>query len=283
MTNVFKNFVLLTGTVTYLFTVVCRRSVLMLSTSVEKSERTEQDMMRKHHEDVNELRKEISERDERIQELHVEYKTKIQELELQSREAHAAFQKSAAAVEDSLSQQKVSPLSSHMGQSGKQSKSELDEITSRQGREWSAVPKPVVTAPVRQTLDASDPDFSLEMQDLELHNIDLQAQVSHLNGELSHFKVKEKDLLKKIDKLERAGKGVGEYDDPAASIDGLYLNHSDSAIFREPTEFEYLKNILYEYMMGKETKTLAKVIATVVRFSEEQTRNVVARSDTKVI
>ena len=38
----------------------------------------------------------------------------------------------------------------------------------------------------------------------------------------------------------------------------------------EATEYEYLKNILYQYMLGKEPLTLAKVLATVVKFTPEQ-------------
>ena len=43
--------------------------------------------------------------------------------------------------------------------------------------------------------------------------------------------------------------------------------------------FQYLRNILYEYMLGKETRTLAKVICSVVRFSKEQTRHIEEREE----
>ncbi|ESP02233.1 hypothetical protein LOTGIDRAFT_138720 [Lottia gigantea] len=59
----------------------------------------------------------------------------------------------------------------------------------------------------------------------------------------------------------------------------LYLIISKSNIIYL---FQYLRNILYEYMMGKETKTLAKVISTVVNFDDEQKRNILAREDAKV-
>ncbi|GFS72207.1 golgin subfamily A member 4 [Nephila pilipes] len=49
----------------------------------------------------------------------------------------------------------------------------------------------------------------------------------------------------------------------------------------EPTEFEYLKNIIYEYMMGKEPVTLAKVIAAVLRFSDSQTQQVIRREEAR--
>ena len=43
--------------------------------------------------------------------------------------------------------------------------------------------------------------------------------------------------------------------------------------------FQYLRNILYEYMLGKETRTLSKVICSVVRFSKEQTRHIEEREE----
>ena len=43
--------------------------------------------------------------------------------------------------------------------------------------------------------------------------------------------------------------------------------------------FQYLRNILYEYMLGKETKTLSKVICSVVHFSGEQTKRIEEREE----
>lgn len=43
------------------------------------------------------------------------------------------------------------------------------------------------------------------------------------------------------------------------------------------TEHEYLRNILYEYMMGKEQLVLAKVLSAIVKFNEEQTHSVLEK------
>ncbi|XP_074597453.1 uncharacterized protein LOC141852357 [Brevipalpus obovatus] len=51
----------------------------------------------------------------------------------------------------------------------------------------------------------------------------------------------------------------------------------------EPTEFEYLRNIMFEFMMGREPMTLAKVIAAVLRFSDDQTEQVVKRQESTSI
>ncbi|KAL1439003.1 hypothetical protein MTO96_047477 [Rhipicephalus appendiculatus] len=49
----------------------------------------------------------------------------------------------------------------------------------------------------------------------------------------------------------------------------------------EPTEYEYLRNILFEYMMGKETMTLSKVIAAVLKFSDEQKNQILQRQEAR--
>lgn len=49
----------------------------------------------------------------------------------------------------------------------------------------------------------------------------------------------------------------------------------------EAAEFEYLRNILYQYMLGKETQTLAKVLCAVVKFNDEQKRQIVEHEDKK--
>lgn len=48
------------------------------------------------------------------------------------------------------------------------------------------------------------------------------------------------------------------------------------------TEIEYLRNILYEYMMGRETMVLAKVIAAVVKFDQEQTAKILKKEEDKL-
>ncbi|KRX20082.1 Golgin subfamily A member 4 [Trichinella nelsoni] len=67
-------------------------------------------------------------------------------------------------------------------------------------------------------------------------------------------------------------------------------NRFDSAdshpLFAEPTEAEYLKNILFRYMvqresLGKECVTLAKAIAAVVKFSPMQTKEILTKEESR--
>uniref|UniRef100_A0A0K2UYC5 GRIP domain-containing protein n=1 Tax=Lepeophtheirus salmonis TaxID=72036 RepID=A0A0K2UYC5_LEPSM len=58
-------------------------------------------------------------------------------------------------------------------------------------------------------------------------------------------------------------------------------NSSFGCNLEEAAEFEYLKNILYQYMLGKEPITLAKVLATVVKFSPEQIDKIMIHEEQK--
>lgn len=50
----------------------------------------------------------------------------------------------------------------------------------------------------------------------------------------------------------------------------------------DSTEIEYLRNILFEYMMGRETMVLARVIAAVVKFDQEQTNKILKKEEDKL-
>lgn len=50
----------------------------------------------------------------------------------------------------------------------------------------------------------------------------------------------------------------------------------------DSTEIEYLRNILYEYMMGRETLVLARVIAAVVKFDQDQTNKILKKEEDKL-
>uniref|UniRef100_A0A8C5N4Q4 Golgin A4 n=1 Tax=Leptobrachium leishanense TaxID=445787 RepID=A0A8C5N4Q4_9ANUR len=63
------------------------------------------------------------------------------------------------------------------------------------------------------------------------------------------------------------------------------VNHryTDVSLFGEPTEFEYLRKVMFEYMMGRETKTMAKVITTVLRFPADQAQKILEKEDARPV
>lgn len=72
-----------------------------------------------------------------------------------------------------------------------------------------------------------------------------------------------------------------------APLQSIPLEGSRSPLYDEPTEFEYLRNVLFRYMMeretlGKESVTLAKVIATVLRFEPEKASQVLSKEESRL-
>lgn len=59
----------------------------------------------------------------------------------------------------------------------------------------------------------------------------------------------------------------------------VHLRHDT---LEDSTEIEYLRNILFEYMMGRETMVLARVIAAVVKFDQEQTAKILKKEEDKL-
>ncbi|XP_019635088.1 PREDICTED: golgin subfamily A member 4-like [Branchiostoma belcheri] len=99
-------------------------------------------------------------------------------------------------------------------------------------------------------------------------NRELQAQLSQQTAELEGLRQRERQLK------QRLASAMGrEEDDVEADAFGPLLT--------EPTETEYLKKVLFEYMMGRETKTMAKVIAAILKFPAEQTRQILEQEETK--
>ncbi|OQR71322.1 hypothetical protein BIW11_11070, partial [Tropilaelaps mercedesae] len=75
---------------------------------------------------------------------------------------------------------------------------------------------------------------------------------------------------------------IAKQHDEIRDLKGLLGLHSRGGLIKDmpgPTEYEYLKNIMFSFMMGKETQTLCKVIAAVLRFSREETRLVTERHE----
>jgi hypothetical protein len=59
----------------------------------------------------------------------------------------------------------------------------------------------------------------------------------------------------------------------------VHCNHSHS--LEEASEFPYLKNVLYKFMLGQETETLARVLATVVKFTPDELKEVIRHEEKK--
>lgn len=105
---------------------------------------------------------------------------------------------------------------------------------------------------------------------LELQNSNLEAEVNRHLTEIARLRERERKLLHELE--VKCSFSHSETVSASAVLGSLLM---------EPTEMEYLKNVLYNYMIGLETKTLAKVICTVVKFSDDQTRLILEKEETK--
>ncbi|XP_036362294.1 golgin subfamily A member 4 isoform X4 [Octopus sinensis] len=156
-------------------------------------------------------------------------------------------------------------------------KLQIAELQTQNEMHRSQLAEPLLAAP------SLDDDYNADLQNLQLDNTDLKLQVKHLNDDLAECHTQIEVLLQKIDKLENTSIVEPESSSVLNTTSYHYRDNYNcnlnEPLLREPTEFEYLKNILYQYMIGKETKTLAKVIATVVQFSDDQTNNIMAQED----
>lgn len=231
-----------------------------------RNERQLQTLNEQHQEEVNALSQ--------------EWNNERKELVNQNQRTLDAIQ-SGSANGESLRRQ-VIDLTRQLEVEREKHKLEMAELRNQYEMSQSQLPQPLLASP------SLDPNLNADIQNLELYNIDLQAQVTQLNGELAQTRIRERELQQKLKDMENTN--VVKADGPSvlnmshqSYSDNTSTSHHDNdyngPLLREPTELEYLKNILYEYMMGRETKTLAKVIATVVQFTEDQTSKILAQED----
>ncbi|KAG7334316.1 hypothetical protein KOW79_002723 [Hemibagrus wyckioides] len=188
--------------------------------AVEKAQRVEAELMGIHREEVNQLQKIISQKDDDL-------KRSIERYEqiLQSREEE-------------------------MGTRVLEVKKELEELQQR---------------------SLSGP------QSVE----ELQVHLAEKTTLLSEARLKEQEYQDRIHTLEDTVRKA--YKNSVVTHLGKEPSHYNVDPFTEPTEFEYLRKVMFEYMMGRETKTMAKVITSMLKFPADQAQKVLEREDSRVM
>ncbi|XP_063778646.1 golgin subfamily A member 4 isoform X3 [Pseudophryne corroboree] len=115
---------------------------------------------------------------------------------------------------------------------------------------------------------------------------ELQTQLAMKSTQLNEAKLKEQELKEKMnileDQLKNYSRGVfvTPLGTPYKDVNHRY---TDVSVFGEPTEFEYLRKVMFEYMMGRETKTMAKVITTVLRFPADQAQKILEKEEARPV
>ncbi|KAJ8288534.1 hypothetical protein COCON_G00011930 [Conger conger] len=113
---------------------------------------------------------------------------------------------------------------------------------------------------------------------------ELQAQLAQKTTLLSEARLKEQEFQETIHTLEDKFRCVHK-NSVVTHLGSAYgeAKHYGFDALAEPTEFEYLRKVLFEYMMGRETKTMAKVITSVLKFPPDQTQTIMEKEDSRTL
>lgn len=103
---------------------------------------------------------------------------------------------------------------------------------------------------------------------------------------ISDSKLKDQEFRERVHYLEDCWKKYEKNVD-ATTVGTPYKGgsfyHTDVSLFGESTRFQYLQKVLFEYIMDRETKTMAKVIITILRFPDDQTQKILEREDAQLM
>ncbi|XP_053455228.1 golgin subfamily A member 4 isoform X4 [Nycticebus coucang] len=238
----------------------------------EKIKQEQEDLELKHNSTLKQL----------MREFNTQLAQKEQELEMTIKETINKAQE----VEAEL-------LESHQEETNQLHKkiAEKDDDLKRTARRYEEI------------LDAREEEMTAKVMDLETQLEELQkkyeqklqqeenpgndhTQLAQKTTLISDSKLKEQEFREQIHNLEDRLKKYEEnvYTTTVGTpYKGGNLYHTDVSLLGEPTEFEYLRKVLYEYMMGRETKTMAKVITTVLKFPDDQTQKILEREDARLM
>ncbi|XP_071454751.1 golgin subfamily A member 4-like isoform X2 [Hetaerina americana] len=133
-----------------------------------------------------------------------------------------------------------------------------------------------------ETVEALKLQWEAEKRELEITSKVAVAAVESGTGSMSYLKRQIQAQSRELSETKR------KYSSEILELRHLlslqkrpHLIDSERSTLDDSTELEYLRNILYEYMMGKEPMVLARVIAAVVKFDDEQTKKILIKEEQK--
>ncbi|KAF8569322.1 hypothetical protein P879_04988 [Paragonimus westermani] len=121
-----------------------------------------------------------------------------------------------------------------------------------------------------------NPVSSQDYEALQLHNADLQNQLQQLAADFEALRSRCSACSG-----SHSVSDVGSRHYPAIGLPYSPSASPSAGSFHDFVENEYLKNVLFEYMMGRETMTLSKVLCSILRFSPDQTKRILQHEDAK--
>ncbi|KAL6487645.1 hypothetical protein MHYP_G00042710 [Metynnis hypsauchen] len=113
---------------------------------------------------------------------------------------------------------------------------------------------------------------------------ELQVQLAEKTTLLSEARLKEQEHQDRIHTLEDTIRSAYK-NSVVTHLGSTYREpaHYNADPLSEHTEFEYLRKVMFEYMMGRETKTMAKVITSMLKFPPDQAQKVLEREDSRLM
>nr|XP_013011837.1 golgin subfamily A member 4 isoform X1 [Cavia porcellus] len=245
----------------------------------EKIKQEQEDLELKHNSTLKQLMREFNTQlAQKEQELEMTIKdtiSKAQEVETELLESHQA--------ETNRLQKKIAEKDDDLQRTAKR----YEEILDAREEEMTAKVMDLQTQ-----LEELQKEYQQKLQQEENAGNDnatimaLQTQLAQKTTVINDSKLKEQEFREQIHNLEDRLKKY-EKNMYATTIATPYkggnLHHTDVSLLGEPTEFEYLRKVLFEYMMGRETKTMAKVITTVLKFPDDQTQKILEREDARLM
>lgn len=213
----------------------------LLKEAIEKGQYEEEKVSWEHRQEVAALEEELSEKISAIEEVHEHYHELLQ-----------VKDKELKQLRQQLQLQTEAELELH---SPNKEGSGWDE-------EWVEVDE-----------DSSQESFKMPASSLSSNKEQVEVRCNNYNGQVEVQPSLNRPKSKVVDLNQ-----LMTYR-PSSSTE---KNLSQTSLnLPEPTEYEYLRNILFEYMMGKEPLVLAKVISAVLRFSEDQTQQILTREEAR--
>ncbi|KAI5749001.1 hypothetical protein M8J76_003901 [Diaphorina citri] len=128
-------------------------------------------------------------------------------------------------------------------------------------------------------LDVAPPENNAEDLEKRLTEDDsVHKELARMTLELTQVKRQHKEEVKELRRLLNLGK-PGE--ESASDVEGETDKNKEDKL-GSCLELEYLRNVLFEYMMGKEPMVLARVLAAIVKFDPEHTAKILHREEQKL-
>lgn len=110
----------------------------------------------------------------------------------------------------------------------------------------------------------------------------MQIEVESLRDKLTQYKSLDMTNKSSIDFYENELQKLKNKNEKLnRKLDETLVTLNHCAELSTSTEVEYLKNVLYNYMLGKESLVLARVIAAVCKFDPAQTEAVLQKEQQK--